>query len=135
MHIGGLTSMDSFLKYFFPDVEKKRLDAKTSNYCKFDSQLLMVFTSSLYIAGLIAAFCASKVTRTLGRKASMLIGGSVFIIGSALGGAAVNVYMLILGRVLLGIGLGFTNQVILVFVLQNFNPHSINKILHHKLIA
>jgi MFS transporter, SP family, sugar:H+ symporter len=111
--IGGVTSMGSFLREFFPDVyEKMQGDTQTSNYCRFDSQLLMVFTSSLYIAGLIAAFVASKVTRTLGRRASMLIGGTVFIAGSVFGGAAVNVYMLILGRVLLGVGLGFTNQVI-----------------------
>ncbi|KAJ4953114.1 hypothetical protein NE237_029946 [Protea cynaroides] len=32
------------------------------------------------------------------------------VLPKALGGAAVNVYMLILGRVLLGIGVGFTNQ-------------------------
>ncbi|KAJ3681834.1 hypothetical protein LUZ60_014407 [Juncus effusus] len=114
---GGLTSMDSFLKRFFPDVGHQK-----SNYCKFDSQLLMVFTSSLYIAGLLAAFVASKVTRTLGRRASMLIGGSVFLAGSALGGAAVNIYMLILGRVLLGIGLGFTNQSIPLYLSEMAPP-------------
>jgi len=41
----------------------------------------------------------------------MLIGGTVFVAGSVFGGAAVNVPMLILNRILLGIGLGFTNQV------------------------
>jgi MFS transporter, SP family, sugar:H+ symporter len=127
--IGGVTSMESFLKKFFPDVyEKMQGNTKTSNYCKFDSPLLMAFTSSLYIAGLIAAFVASKVTRTLGRRASMLIGGTVFIAGSVFGGAAVNMYMLILGRVLLGVGLGFTNQVInCYFYFQNNVYTAINK--------
>ncbi|KAJ4784584.1 Sugar transport protein [Rhynchospora pubera] len=120
---GGVTSMESFLKRFFPDVyQKMREDNKVSNYCRFDSQLLMVFTSSLYIAGLIAAFFASKVTRTLGRRASMLIGGTVFLAGSAFGGAAVNVYMLILGRVLLGVGLGFTNQSIPLYLSEMAPP-------------
>ncbi|KAK9181537.1 hypothetical protein WN944_024674 [Citrus x changshan-huyou] len=47
-------------------------DTKISNYGKFDSQLLAAFTSSLYIAGLIAFLFASKVTRAFGRKASIL---------------------------------------------------------------
>ena len=51
------------------------------------------------------------MTRRFGRRASMLIGGTVFIAGSVFGGAAVNVPMLLLNRILLGIGLGFTNQV------------------------
>ncbi|KAJ9552179.1 hypothetical protein OSB04_016224 [Centaurea solstitialis] len=108
---GGVTSMKPFLLKFFPDVYNKRIqDTKISNYCKFDSQLLTTFTSSLYIAGLIATFFASPVTRAFGRKPSILIGGIAFLAGAALGGAAYNIYMLIVGRVLLGVGVGFANQ-------------------------
>ncbi|CAA2935357.1 hexose carrier HEX6-like [Olea europaea subsp. europaea] len=114
---GGLISMESFLKEFFPEVYKKmKDDTKTSNYCKFDSQLLTLFTSSLYIAGLIASFFSSPVTRSFGRKISILIGGTVILAGAALGGASYNIYMLILGRVLLGVGLGFTNQAVPLYL-------------------
>jgi MFS family permease len=110
--VGGVTSMVPFLEKFFPDVyTKMKQDNKISNYCKFDSQLLTTFTSSLYIAGLIASFFASSITRAFGRKPSILVGGAAFLIGAALGGAALNIYMLILGRVLLGVGIGFANQV------------------------
>ncbi|KAL0304087.1 UNVERIFIED_CONTAM: Hexose carrier protein HEX6 [Sesamum radiatum] len=85
-------------------------DKDVSNYCKFDSQLLTCFTSSLYIAGLISSFFASIVTRNYGRKPSIVIGGLSYMVGAAIGGAAYNIYVLILGRVLLGVGLGFTNQ-------------------------
>ncbi|XVE56422.1 hypothetical protein DITRI_Ditri04bG0007700 [Diplodiscus trichospermus] len=87
---GGVTSisMEPFLKEFFPKVYRKmKEDTKISNYCKFDSQLLTLFTSSLYIVGLIASFIASSVTRALGRKPSILVGGVAFLAGSALGGA------------------------------------------------
>ncbi|BBG98205.1 hypothetical protein Prudu_007543 [Prunus dulcis] len=108
---GGVTSMEPFLKKFFPEVHTKmKEDTKTSNYCKFDSQLLTAFTSSLYIAGLVASFFASSVTRTFGRKPSILVAGASFLAGSALGGAATNVFMLISGRILLGVGVGFANQ-------------------------
>lgn len=104
--------MDSFLKKFFPDVYRRmKGDTHISNYCKFDSQLLTAFTSSLYVAGLFATFLASSVTRAFGRRPSMLLGGAAFLAGTVLGGAAVNVSMVILGRALLGVGVGFANQV------------------------
>ncbi|KGN53156.1 hexose carrier protein HEX6 [Cucumis sativus] len=114
---GGVTSMESFLKKFFPEVDRKmKEDKDISNYCKFDSQLLTSFTSSLYLAGLIASFFASSMTKSLGRKPSILFSGVVFIAGAALGGAAMNVYMLILGRVLLGVGVGFANQAVPLYL-------------------
>ncbi|KAF8409367.1 hypothetical protein HHK36_005442 [Tetracentron sinense] len=108
---GGVTSMAPFLKKFFPSVyRKEELDKSTNQYCKFDSQTLTMFTSSLYLAALLASFMASWVTRKLGRKKSMLIGGVLFLAGAAINGAAKNVAMLIVGRILLGLGIGFANQ-------------------------
>lgn len=105
--------MEPFLKKFFPEVYTRMMsDKKISNYCKFDSELLTSFTSSLYIAGLSASLFASLVTRAYGRKPSILAGGAAFLAGSALNGAALNIYMLILGRILLGVGVGFANQVV-----------------------
>ncbi|KAF3955497.1 hypothetical protein ACB098_12G108300 [Castanea mollissima] len=113
---GGVTSMDSFLKKFFPEVLTKMKDTKISNYCMFDSQLFTSFTSSLYVAGLVASFFASSVTRAFGRMPSILVGGAAFLAGAALGGAAFNVTMLILGRVLLGVGVGFANQAVPLYL-------------------
>ncbi|KAK4363484.1 hypothetical protein RND71_018725 [Anisodus tanguticus] len=114
---GGVTSMESFLKKFFHNVYiKMKEDNEVSNYCKFDNQLLTSFTSSLYVAGLFATFVASSVTREFGRKASILLGGANFLAGAALGGAASNIYMLIFGRVLLGVGVGFANQAVPLYL-------------------
>ncbi|KAF4362693.1 hypothetical protein F8388_000287 [Cannabis sativa] len=120
---GGVTSMEPFLKKFFPEVyTKMKQDSEISNYCKFDSQLLTSFTSSLYLAGLVASFFASSVTKTFGRKPSILIGGAAFLTGSALGGAAINIYMLILGRMLLGVGVGFANQSVPLYLSEMAPP-------------
>nr|CAD1829280.1 unnamed protein product [Ananas comosus var. bracteatus] len=100
----------SLLKKFFPSVYWKKQDESTNQYCTFDSQLLTAFTSSLYLAALIASFFASSVTRLFGRKWSMLGGGFIFLVGAALNGAAQDIAMLIIGRILLGIGVGFANQ-------------------------
>ncbi|KAL3647517.1 Hexose carrier protein hex6 [Castilleja foliolosa] len=108
---GGVSSMEPFLKKFFPGVYRKmNEDTNVSNYCKFDSQLLTTFTSCLYIAGLISSFFAAAVTRDYGRRPSIIIGGLCYMFGAILGGLSLNIYMLIIGRVLLGVGLGFTNQ-------------------------
>ncbi|KAF5183377.1 hypothetical protein FRX31_027034 [Thalictrum thalictroides] len=40
----------------------------------------------------------------------MLLGGLTFLIGAIINGAALNVAMLIVGRLLLGVGVGFANQ-------------------------
>ncbi|RCV20109.1 hypothetical protein SETIT_4G029600v2 [Setaria italica] len=114
---GGVSSMEPFLRKFFPDVYRRmRGDTRVSNYCKFDSQLLTAFTSSLYVAGLLTTFLASRVTAGRGRRASMGLGGAAFLAGAAVGGASVNIYMVILGRVLLGVGLGFANQAVPLYL-------------------
>lgn len=103
--------MGPFLRKFFPSVLKKAAAAKTNLYCVYDSQVLTAFTSSLYIAGLAASLVASRLTSALGRRNIMVLGGSTFLVGAAINGAASDVAMLILGRILLGFGVGFTNQV------------------------
>ncbi|KAG5614007.1 hypothetical protein H5410_013831 [Solanum commersonii] len=103
--------MDSFLSKFFHSVyTKQKADTSTNQYCKFDSQTLTMFTSSLYLAALFSSIVASTVTRKLGRKLSMLFGGVLFCVGALINGLARDVAMLIVGRILLGFGIGFANQ-------------------------
>jgi MFS family permease len=116
---GGVSSMDPFLRSFFPDVYRRMQGSagRVSNYCKFDSQLLTLFTSSLYIAGLLTAvLLASRVTARRGRRPSMVFGGVAYLAGAAVSGGAVNVAMAILGRALLGVGLGFANQAVPLYL-------------------
>ncbi|URD87095.1 Sugar carrier protein [Musa troglodytarum] len=114
---GGVTSMDEFLQKFFPSVYKdEKIATDTNQWCQFDSALLTAFTSSLYIAGLISTYFASTVTRAFGRKISMLLGGAAFLLGSAINGISMNVAMLIIGRLLLGVGVGFANQAVPLYL-------------------
>ncbi|XP_062225081.1 hexose carrier protein HEX6-like [Phragmites australis] len=120
---GGVSSMDAFLRRFFPEVYQRMKGGKrVSNYCRFDSQLLTVFTSSLYLAGLITTFFASTITARCGRRPSMIVAGAAIIAGAALGGAAVDLSMVIFGRVLLGVGLGFGNQAVPLYLSEMAPP-------------
>ncbi|KAE8669556.1 Sugar transport protein 1 [Hibiscus syriacus] len=85
---GGITSMDPFLKKFFPNVYRKEISAQPSD----DQNSFLI-------------------TRAFGRKKTMMLGGLLFTIGAIDNGFAVNLLMLIIGRVLLGLGIGFANQI------------------------
>ncbi|THG10524.1 hypothetical protein TEA_027813 [Camellia sinensis var. sinensis] len=119
----GVTSMAPFLEKFFPSVyRKEELNQSSNQYCKFNSQTLTMFTSSLYLAALFASFLASTMTKKLGRKFSMLMGGCVFCCGALLNAFAVHLAMLIIGRILLGVGVGFATQSVPLFV-SEMAPH------------
>jgi hypothetical protein len=45
-------------------------DTKVSHYRQFDSELITVLTSSLYIVGLVPTLIASSMMRMFGRRAS-----------------------------------------------------------------
>jgi sugar porter (SP) family MFS transporter len=115
---GGVTAMESFLAAFFPGVLRRMAAARRDEYCVYDSHVLTAFTSSLYLAGLAASLAAGRVTRAVGRQAVMLAGGALFFAGAAVNAAAVNIAMLIVGRMLLGFGIGFTNQAAPVYLAE-----------------
>ncbi|KAL7593508.1 hypothetical protein Lser_V15G33228 [Lactuca serriola] len=120
---GGVTSMDGFLKKFFPSVYEKKSHSHESNYCKFNDQGLAAFTSSLYLAGLVATLFASPVTRNYGRRISIICGGISFLVGAILNAASVNFGMLLSGRIMLGIGIGFGNQAIPLYLSEMAPTH------------
>ncbi|KEH16933.1 sugar transporter [Medicago truncatula] len=110
--MGGLIfGYDIGVSVFPISLPEENLDRTTNQYCKYDSQILTMFTSSMYLAALLSSLVASTVTRKFGRKLSMLFGGLLFLIGALINGFAQHVWMLILGRIFLGFGIGFANQV------------------------
>ncbi|KAL7090637.1 hypothetical protein ACP275_12G054400 [Erythranthe tilingii] len=121
---GGVTSMAPFLEKFFPDVyERQQSITSTNQYCKFNSPTLQLFTSSLYLAALFASLAAGEVTKKFGRRISMMMAGFIFLFGAALNAGAVHLSMLILGRILLGIGIGFANQSVPLY-LSEMSPYN-----------
>ncbi|KAH7661782.1 Sugar/inositol transporter protein [Dioscorea alata] len=113
---GGVTAMDDFLKKFFHVVYVRKHEVKESNYCKYDNQGLQLFTSSLYLAAIIASFFASKACTKYGRKRTMQTASLFFLTGVVLDCAAMNLPMLIIGRIFLGFGVGFANQAVPLFL-------------------
>ena len=75
------------------------------------NQGLDMFTSSLYIVGLVALMFVSPMTRNHGKKTSINSGGIIFIIGTTMNAGAMNFPMLIIGCIMLGVVIGLANQV------------------------
>ncbi|KAG2320186.1 hypothetical protein Bca52824_013399 [Brassica carinata] len=113
---GGVTSMDTFLIKFFHRVYEKKHRVHENNYCKFDDQLLQLFTSSLYLAGIFASLAASYLSRRFGRKPIIMSASAFFLCGAILNFFAQELGMLIGGRILLGCGIGFGNQTVPLFI-------------------
>ncbi|KAI8561372.1 hypothetical protein RHMOL_Rhmol04G0333900 [Rhododendron molle] len=113
---GGVTAMEDFLIKFFPKVQERKLHAKEDNYCKYDDPLLQLFTSSLYLAALAASFFASKACTILGRKRTIFLASLFFLGGAGMSAGAQHKWMLIIGRILFGIGVGFANEAVPVFL-------------------
>lgn len=79
-------------------------------------QLLQLFTSSLFLAGILGGALASVTTSRLGRVRTMLFAGLFFLAGAVLTSCAVNTPMLVLGRVTLGLGVGAANQAVPLYL-------------------
>ena len=87
-------------------------------------QLLSLFTSSFFLAGMLSSLFASYVTEKYGRKASMCAGAILYLLGSLLNVLAKDTAMLIAGRLILGLGCGFANQAVPVFLAEIPPPES-----------
>jgi MFS transporter, SP family, sugar:H+ symporter len=109
---GGVVSMEPFLaKFFSDDTRMKDELRKDGQYLKYDYVYYLSFTFPFYFAAIMNAFKASTNTRMFGRKATMHEGGIIFLVGSLLNGLAFNSFMLFIGQMMLGMGVGFCNQV------------------------
>eukprot|EP00884_Botryococcus_braunii_P018297 jgi/Botrbrau1/5150/Bobra.0172s0022.1 len=100
---GGVTSMPAFQDKFFPDVAKHVATAGNEHYCKYDNQILQLFTSSLFMAAMLSALVAGVISHRQGRNRTMLYAGCCFLVGAGLTGGATHVAMLVVGRIHAGV--------------------------------
>ncbi|KAJ6771565.1 SOLUTE CARRIER FAMILY 2 FACILITATED GLUCOSE TRANSPORTER [Salix koriyanagi] len=68
-----------------------------------------LFTSSLYLVALVSS--ASKACTKFVRKQTILVASIFFLFGAAVSSGAQNIWMLIIGKILLSFGVGFGNEV------------------------
>ncbi|CAK0785840.1 hypothetical protein CVIRNUC_009052 [Coccomyxa viridis] len=110
--MGGVVTHKDFQKAFFPSVYEHSVhpnpspaDAVQAAYCKYDDQLLQLTVSCLYLSAMVGAL-GSELSRPLGRKIPLIFAGLTFVVGAAIMASAVHIGMIIVGRLILGLGVG-----------------------------
>ncbi len=112
--------MPDFLATFFPGVHEQ---TSTDPYCQYDNIQLQMFTSSLFFAGMIASLAAIWLNKLVGRRGTMLIASIWFLGGALMTGFAFAFWILLLGRICLGVGVGLANQSAPVFLSEIAPAH------------
>ena len=83
-----------------------------------------VVVSVVLIGAMFGALAGGSITDRIGRRATLLWGGAIFLAGSLLAPASPNVATLIVARVLLGVAIGFTSVTAPVYVSELSPPRS-----------
>jgi MFS family permease len=100
--------ISAFSQLFFPAnmrvLQVLEQHADKDAFCKYNDPLLQLFVSVLFLAGIVGAFIGSFTAKKWGRRPTMMLGGLCFLVGAVLMAPAVHVAMLIIGRVVMGLG-------------------------------
>jgi sugar porter (SP) family MFS transporter len=80
--------------------------------------------SIVLIGAMIGAVVGGAIADRIGRRATLVWAGGVFIAGSVLAPLSANVFVLIVARAIIGIGIGFTSVTAPVYVSELAPPQS-----------
>jgi sugar porter (SP) family MFS transporter len=80
--------------------------------------------SIVLVGAMIGALIGGAVADHIGRRATLVWAGIIFIIGSVLAPLSPNVYVLIVARAIIGLGIGFTSVTAPVYVSELAPPQS-----------
>ncbi|MGA2807747.1 MAG: sugar porter family MFS transporter [Terracidiphilus sp.] len=83
-----------------------------------------VVVSVVLVGAMSGALAGGAIADIIGRRATLLWGGGIFLAGSLLAPASPNVAVLILSRALLGVAIGFTSVTAPVYVSELAPPRS-----------
>ena len=118
----GIESYPPFLHYYYPEVLLQPSPAGV--FCESTSQRLQFFTGSHFLAAVLleGSGLPAALNRRVGRKMLLVFAATMFAIGSVLQAAAVNVAMLVMGRIVAGFGLSCATVSGLLFITEVSPP-------------
>lgn len=88
------------------------------------TQMEEIVVSIVLIGAMLGAITGGSIADRIGRRATLLWGGGIFIFGSIVAPLSPNVAMLIAARTLLGVAIGFTSVTAPVYVSELSPPQS-----------
>jgi len=93
------------------------------------TQMQEMVVSIVLIGAMLGAIVGGSVADRIGRRATLLWGGGLFILGSILAPLSPNVFTLIVARALLGLAIGFTSVTAPVYVSELAPPQSRGRLI------
>ncbi|EOX92426.1 Major facilitator superfamily protein isoform 2 [Theobroma cacao] len=96
----------------------EKIHFEENNFCKYNDQRVRLLISSSYLIALICGLISMALNSKWGRRPLLQIGSFSLLVGVILNAASNNIFMLIGGRVVLGLGFGFCSQVIPLYILE-----------------
>jgi sugar porter (SP) family MFS transporter len=93
------------------------------------TQMQEMVVSIVLVGAMLGAIIGGSVADRIGRRATLLWGGAIFILGSVLAPLSPNVYTLIVARALLGLAIGFTSVTAPVYVSELAPPQSRGRLI------
>ena len=83
-----------------------------------DSTMQEAIVSVTIAAAAVAAAVAGALTDAIGRKPTLIISSAVFTVGAAVMGAAVTSWMLLIGRIIVGAGIGIAAMAVPMYIAE-----------------
>lgn len=108
---GGISTMDSFFKLFFHKLNYKKMKTREDNFCVYYDSIIEAYLSLIFGSAAVAALASVFLYKKLGRKWPLLLGISLLLLGSSLSSSTKVLWILFIGRIITGIGIGIMSQV------------------------
>lgn len=82
-----------------------------------------VVVSSTVLAAFVSSLCGGSLNRSLGRRKSILIAAAIFTLGAVILAFCWNYETLVLGRIIVGIGIGIASLTTPMYIAEVAVPH------------
>eukprot|EP00026_Physarum_polycephalum_P005564 Phypoly_transcript_05599.p1 GENE.Phypoly_transcript_05599~~Phypoly_transcript_05599.p1 ORF type:complete len:390 (+),score=44.17 Phypoly_transcript_05599:205-1374(+) len=82
-----------------------------------------VIVSAVLVGAMFGAYAAAPLSDAKGRRITILAGGVVFVVGAAIMWGSVDVWMLVAGRFVAGVGVGFASQGVPLYIAELSPPN------------
>ena len=93
------------------------------------TQMQELVVSIVLVGAMLGAVIGGSIADRIGRRATLLWGGILFIVGSLLAPLSPNAFTLIVARTLLGLAIGFTSVTAPVFISELAPPQSRGRLI------